>query len=117
MRPVTRKCIAYARAAEAVAIAAAASSSSRLPRVVMTMSGTGATLISSGRDFTIGGAGKRRTLIVEAEPQCGYHATGRSAAFYLESYGGPAVTPMTEAPSALKSPAASISSRVASGLA
>src|SRR4026208_751939 len=35
-------------------------------------------------------AGERRTLIVEAEEHCGYHSTGRSAAFYLESYGGPA---------------------------
>jgi D-arginine dehydrogenase len=40
-------------------------------------------------------AGKRRTLIIEAEDQCGYHATGRSAAFYLESYGGPAVANLT----------------------
>ena len=36
-------------------------------------------------------AGKRRTLIVEAEEHCGYHSTGRSAAFWLESYGGPKV--------------------------
>ena len=36
-------------------------------------------------------AGKRRTLIVEGEDQCGYHSTGRSAAFWLESYGGPKV--------------------------
>ena len=34
-------------------------------------------------------AAMRRTLIVEAEEQCGYHSTGRSAAFWLESYGGP----------------------------
>jgi D-arginine dehydrogenase len=40
-------------------------------------------------------AASRRTLIVEAEDQCGYHATGRSAAFYLESYGGPDVTRLT----------------------
>ncbi len=40
-------------------------------------------------------AHKRRTLIVEAEDQCGYHATGRSAAFYLESYGGPQVAKLT----------------------
>jgi D-arginine dehydrogenase len=40
-------------------------------------------------------AAKRRTLIVEAEDQCGYHATGRSAAFYLESYGGPTVAALT----------------------
>jgi D-arginine dehydrogenase len=40
-------------------------------------------------------AAKLRTLIVEAEDQCGYHATGRSAAFYLESYGGPEVAKLT----------------------
>jgi D-arginine dehydrogenase len=40
-------------------------------------------------------AHKRRTLIIEAEDQCGYHATGRSAAFYLESYGGPQVAKVT----------------------
>ncbi|HEX3423550.1 MAG TPA: FAD-binding oxidoreductase [Sphingomicrobium sp.] len=40
-------------------------------------------------------SGKRRTLIVEAEDRCGYHATGRSAAFYLESYGGPDVAKLT----------------------
>jgi D-arginine dehydrogenase len=40
-------------------------------------------------------AARRRTLIVEAEPQCGYHATGRSAAFYLESYGGAEVSKLT----------------------
>lgn len=42
-------------------------------------------------------AGKRRTLIVEAESQCGYHSTGRSAAFYLESYGGPEVAKLNAA--------------------
>lgn len=40
-------------------------------------------------------AAKRHTLILEAEDQCGYHATGRSAAFYLESYGGPEVSKLT----------------------
>jgi len=40
-------------------------------------------------------AAERRTLIVEAEDQCGYHATGRSAAFYLESYGGAEVAKIT----------------------
>src|SRR4051812_14554615 len=40
-------------------------------------------------------APKRRTLIIEAEDQCGYHSTGRSAAFYLESYGGPQVAQLT----------------------
>src|SRR3954462_826903 len=42
-------------------------------------------------------AARRRTLIVEAEDQCGYHATGRSAAFYLESYGGAEVAKLTVA--------------------
>src|SRR5205085_10572657 len=42
-------------------------------------------------------AGKRRTLIIEAEEHCGYHSTGRSAAFYLESYGGPDVAKLTTA--------------------
>ncbi|HEX8937424.1 MAG TPA: FAD-dependent oxidoreductase [Sphingomicrobium sp.] len=42
-------------------------------------------------------AGKRRTLIVEAEQTFGYHSTGRSAAFYLESYGGPEVAKLTRA--------------------
>ena len=42
-------------------------------------------------------AGKRRTLIIEAEEQCGYHSTGRSAAFFLESYGGPQVAQLTAA--------------------
>ena len=40
-------------------------------------------------------ARKQRTLIVEAEELCGYHSTGRSAAFYLESYGGPEVAKLT----------------------
>jgi D-arginine dehydrogenase len=42
-------------------------------------------------------AGRRRTLIVEAESFCGYHSTGRSAAFFLESYGGPEVAKLSTA--------------------
>jgi D-arginine dehydrogenase len=42
-------------------------------------------------------AAKRRTLIIEAEQYCGYHATGRSAAFWLESYGGPKVAQLSAA--------------------
>src|SRR3954469_5661564 len=42
-------------------------------------------------------ASKRRTLIIEAEEHCGYHSTGRSAAFYLESYGGAEVARLTAA--------------------
>ena len=40
-------------------------------------------------------ADKRLTLIIEAEEQCGYHTTGRSAAFWLAHYGGPEVMPLT----------------------
>jgi D-arginine dehydrogenase len=36
-------------------------------------------------------------VLIEAEPLAGYHATGRSAAFWTESYGGPAVQPLTSA--------------------
>ena len=34
-----------------------------------------------------------RILLLEAEGHPGYHATGRSAAFWTESYGGPLVQP------------------------
>jgi D-arginine dehydrogenase len=36
-------------------------------------------------------------LLLEAEEQPGYHATGRSAAFWSVSYGGPLVQPLTSA--------------------
>jgi D-arginine dehydrogenase len=36
-------------------------------------------------------------LLLEAEDQPGYHSTGRSAAFWAESYGGPFVQPLTSA--------------------
>ncbi|HUG46513.1 MAG TPA: FAD-dependent oxidoreductase [Sphingomicrobium sp.] len=42
-----------------------------------------------------------RVAIVESESQCGFHSTGRSAAFYLESYGGPVVARLTAASRAL----------------
>jgi len=36
-------------------------------------------------------------LVLEGEDQPGYHSTGRSAAFWEESYGGPQVYPLTAA--------------------
>lgn len=42
-------------------------------------------------------SGSLRTLIVEAEEFCGFHSTGRSAAFWLESYGGPKVALLSSA--------------------
>lgn len=38
-----------------------------------------------------------RTLLIEMEDQPGRHATGRSAAFWSETYGGPAIQPLTTA--------------------
>ena len=38
-----------------------------------------------------------RTAIIEAETHCGMHSTGRSAAFWLESYGGPHVAVLSAA--------------------
>ena len=39
----------------------------------------------------------RRVALLEAEDTPGYHTTGRSAAFWDESYGGPLVQPLTTA--------------------
>jgi D-arginine dehydrogenase len=36
-------------------------------------------------------------LLLEGEEVAGYHATGRSAAFWSETYGGPAIQPLTTA--------------------
>ena len=59
-------------------------------------------------DFAITGAGiagaslaaelaerGQSVLLLEAEDQPGYHATGRSAAFWDECYGGPEIVPLT----------------------
>ena len=42
-------------------------------------------------------AGEASIIVLEAEERPGYHATGRSAAFWTESYGGPMVQPLTTA--------------------
>ncbi|WP_395613789.1 NAD(P)/FAD-dependent oxidoreductase [Allosphingosinicella sp.] len=42
-------------------------------------------------------SGEARVLLLEAEDRPGYHSTGRSAAFWSESYGGPLVQPLTSA--------------------
>lgn len=39
----------------------------------------------------------RRVMLIEAEDMPGYHATGRSAAFWHESYGGASVQPLSAA--------------------
>ncbi|MEP2103509.1 MAG: FAD-dependent oxidoreductase [Parasphingorhabdus sp.] len=42
-------------------------------------------------------ADQRSVVMLEAEDQPGYHSTGRSAAFWTETYGGPQVQPLTTA--------------------
>jgi D-arginine dehydrogenase len=42
-----------------------------------------------------------RVLLLESEDRPGYHSTGRSAAFWSETYGGPHVQPLTTASGAL----------------
>lgn len=42
-------------------------------------------------------SGRAEVTLIEGEAQPGYHTTGRSAAFYAETYGGPAVQPLTTA--------------------
>ncbi|MEQ1538870.1 MAG: FAD-dependent oxidoreductase [Sphingorhabdus sp.] len=39
----------------------------------------------------------KSVLLLEAESVAGYHSTGRSAAFWTETYGGPAIQPLTSA--------------------
>jgi D-arginine dehydrogenase len=40
-------------------------------------------------------AANRSVCLIEAESHCGLHSTGRSAAFWLESYGGPIVAQLS----------------------
>jgi D-arginine dehydrogenase len=51
----------------------------------------------AGFSLAAGLAGKARVRIIEQEDQPGYHASGRSVAFWEESYGGPGVQPLTSA--------------------
>ncbi|MGK6321125.1 NAD(P)/FAD-dependent oxidoreductase [Sphingomonas sp. DT-204] len=67
-------------------------------------------------DFAVAGAGiagatlaaelapHGSVVVLEAEEVAGYHATGRSAAFWSETYGGPAVQPLTTASRAALDP-------------
>lgn len=55
----------------------------------------GAGMAGASLAATIGD--RASVLMLEAEDLPGYHATGRSAAFWTESYGGPGVQPLTTA--------------------
>ena len=54
--------------------------------------GAGIAGASLAAELSLGGA---RVLLLEAEDRPGYHATGRSAAFWEECYGGPDIVPLT----------------------
>jgi len=58
-------------------------------------------------------AGYARVLVIEGEDRPGYHTTGRSAAFWTESYGGPGVQPLTTASGPLLKDRGVLSPRVA----
>jgi D-arginine dehydrogenase len=51
----------------------------------------------AGASLAAGLAPHGRVLLLEAEDHPGYHASGRSVAFWTESYGGPLVLPLTAA--------------------
>lgn len=51
----------------------------------------------AGASFAAELAPHASVLMIEAESLPGYHATGRSAAFWSETYGGPGVQPLTSA--------------------
>ncbi|WP_267351442.1 FAD-dependent oxidoreductase [Sphingomonas sp. GM_Shp_2] len=55
----------------------------------------GAGIAGASLAATIGGGA--RVLLLEAEDMPGRHATGRSAAFWSETYGGPGIQPLTTA--------------------
>ena len=55
----------------------------------------------AGVSIGAGVAGERAVVLIETEPQLAYHSTGRSAAAYLPSYGGPVVRALTVASRAL----------------
>lgn len=55
----------------------------------------GAGIAGASLAARIGGAAS--VVLLEAESQPGYHSTGRSAAFFAETYGGPAVQPLSTA--------------------
>ncbi|UTW59844.1 FAD-binding oxidoreductase [Kordiimonas sp. SCSIO 12603] len=51
-----------------------------------------------------------KVMLLDMEAQAGYHTTGRSAAFYAETYGGPLLQPLTTASKAfLLSPPVEVS--------
>lgn len=66
----------------------------------------------AGASIAAGLAGAADVVLFEAESRPGYHTTGRSAAFFAESYGGATIRPLTRASrDFLESPPAEIAGR------
>lgn len=61
------------------------------PRIAIIGAGMGGASLA----WALGDAAQ--VTLIEAEAHPGYHTTGRSAAFWVPSYGGPAVLPLTAA--------------------
>ncbi|WP_247119294.1 NAD(P)/FAD-dependent oxidoreductase [Kordiimonas marina] len=55
----------------------------------------GAGIAGAGMAYRL--APKGSVAVLDMEAQAGYHTTGRSAAFYAETYGGPKLQPLTTA--------------------
>lgn len=68
----------------------------------------GAGIAGAGLAYRLAHHGQ--TMMLDMEDQAGYHTTGRSAAFYAETYGGPKLQPLTTASKAfLQNPPAGFS--------
>jgi len=57
----------------------------------------GAGIAGASVAHRLSAGGRDRVLVLEREPQPGYHSTGRSAAMFIETYGTPAIRAMTRA--------------------
>ena len=57
----------------------------------------GAGIAGASIAYQLSLAGQARVLVVEREPQPGYHSTGRSAAMFIETYGTPTIRALTRA--------------------
>ncbi|WP_417449334.1 NAD(P)/FAD-dependent oxidoreductase [Kordiimonas sp.] len=55
----------------------------------------GAGIAGAGAAYRLASHGS--VVLLDMEEQAGYHTTGRSAAFYAETYGGPMIQPLTTA--------------------
>ncbi len=57
----------------------------------------GAGIAGASIAYQLSLGGRDRVLVLEREPQPGYHSTGRSAAMFIETYGTPTIRALTRA--------------------